>query len=159
MQVNTNLRFTRNSPLRSVIVDDGTGIPLYKLETPRRQINRTTHIWKFSPTDDINVEALLASKCDCSDSVKSNAKRNSGTSSDSPTIPPAKEEDVESEAGRDDIQIEFDELDGEADNEIARIHWRLFSPTRVVFAGQIANKTKLLEKTGTQVPTFVIMDP
>jgi len=140
--MNTNLSFTRNSPLRSVLVDDSTGRPLYKLETPRNLTNNTTRIWKFSPTEDIDIEGLLTSGCDCSDSTSST---NPGTSSDS-AHPPVKKDDTE--GNQDDIEIMFDELDGGADNEIARIHWRWLSSPRVVFRGKIADKKELMKTSG-----------
>lgn len=133
MSTNTNLLFTRNSTSRTVLVDESTGRPLYKLETPRGVFRETTRIRKFAPTDDIDIERLLASGCE-----------------DSEGSADIKEEKLEGDP--DEIEIESDKTGGWIDsNEVARIHWShlKLAPDRVVFRGQISDKRKLIEKSGT----------
>ena len=41
------LRFARNSPLRTTLVDESTGHAKYKIETPMRIARSVTRIWKL----------------------------------------------------------------------------------------------------------------
>lgn len=125
-----NLRFTRNSSLRTVLVDESTDRPLYQLETPRNLARKTTRIRRFAPTDDINVEELIASACDASEF------NTGGVLSEHEPQPEEDPEENEAESGN---------LDKDS-NETARVHWNVLGPVRVVFRGQILDKKKLMVK-------------
>ena len=52
--MNTNLVLTRNSPLRTVLVNQGTRQPLYKIETQQKITRTITRVYKISPSTRID---------------------------------------------------------------------------------------------------------
>ena len=116
--------FTKNSPLRTTLVDEATGHAKYQIETPIRIVGSVTRIRKF----DIPPQAPLIR----------NEKANSDHSDD-PTDKGKKKTSKWKMAGR--------KL-SETDDEIARIHWKCLSPSRIDFRGKVTTRKEFLPRTG-----------
>ena len=122
------LRLSRDSPLRTTLVDEATGHAKYQIDTPIKIARSVTRIRKFdSPTqpplhwrDD---DHSSASGDDITDKKRSKSK----------------EEEEGDETGA--------ELP-ETSDEIARIYWKWFSSDKIVFQGRITSRTEFLPKTG-----------
>jgi hypothetical protein len=133
----TNLYFTRNSPLRTTIVDEQTHRPLFRLETPQRVRRRTTTIRRLALTEE--SDRLLSSTKDLEDE---------DSDSDSSTLW-SKKDESESEQ---EPELEADETDVSAPvDEVARIHWHLFRADQVVFKGQMLKRSEILPRSGLYV--------
>ena len=123
------LRLSRDSPLRTTLVDESTGHAKYQIDTPIKLARSVTRIRKFdSPTqpplhwwdDDPGSD----SGDDITDKKGSNSK----------------EDEEEEGETRGELP--------ETSDEIARIYWKWFSSDRIVFRGRIASRTEFLPKTG-----------
>jgi hypothetical protein len=125
MNSTTNLFLTRNSPLRTTIINERTNRPLFKIETPHKVTRKTTHINRVTPTGDMT--GLLSAAAD-----------ESGNESDDSSIHSKKDDEPEPEENH--ISANSD--------EVARIHWHTFYPHKVVFNGQILKRSDLLPKSG-----------
>ena len=126
------LQFTRNSPLRTTLVEEGTGLVKYQIDTPVRIARSVTRIRKLdSPTrpplhwDDADS--------DSDDGIANKGKKGPKSK---------KDEDDREEAGG-----AVGELP-EASDEIARIYWKWFSSDRIVFRGKITSRSEFLPKCG-----------
>lgn len=123
--MNTQLYLSRNSPLRTTVINASTSRPLYRIETPRKFTRKTTRIYRVPPTGDL--EPLLPSSSDSPDEQERSL-------------------DMDTHTGGE----EHLDLDGPMEeDEMARIHWHHFSPHRVVFNGQLLKRSQLLPKSGT----------
>jgi len=130
------LRFARDSPLRTTLVDEATGYAKYQIDTPIKLVGSATRIRKFdSPTqpplhwdDDDDDDSGFGG--DITD-VK---KRRSG-----PTWSRSYKEGHEEAPGP--------EL-AETSDEIARIHWKWFSSDRIIFRGRVQSRAEFLPKCG-----------
>ena len=120
------LRFTRNSPLRTTLVDETTGDVKYKIKTPIRIARSVTRITKFKP----RTETPLHPDVD----GNSDSGRNT-----------MKEEKSNSKGGAAN-EIKTEPL--EISDEIARIYWKWFSPNRFIFRGKTATRREFLPKCG-----------
>jgi len=119
------LRLSRDSPLRTTLVDEATGHAIYQIDTPMKITGSVTRIRKFdSPT-----QPPLHWDND--------RDSNSGDDITDKKKPKSKEEE-EGETG---------ELP-ETSDEMARIYWKWFSSDRIVFRGRITSRTEFLPKTG-----------
>jgi len=128
------LRFTRDSPLRTTLVDEATGYAKYQIDTPIKLVGSTTRIRKFdSPTqsplhwDDNDDDS------DSGSDITDVKKRSGSTGSRS-----YKERHEEAPGP---------EL-AETSDEIARIYWKWFSSDKIVFRGRIQSRAEFLPKCG-----------
>jgi len=127
------LRFVRNSPIRTTLVDEATGHVKYKIDTPKKIARSVTRIKKFHlPTqpplhwdEDDNPD----SGDDITDKGKKKEKPEEGRKD--------QEEEHETEAES-----------SETSDEIARIYWNWFSPDRIIFQGRITDRAEFLPKAG-----------
>lgn len=123
------LRFAKNSPLRTTLVDESTGNIKYKIETPVKIARSVTRIRKFeSPTqpplhwdEDRNSDS---GDDDITDGCKKNTSNH-------------EEEEHEAEAEPQ-----------ETSDEIARIYWKLFSSNRFILRGRITTRREFLPRCG-----------
>ncbi|KAF9781720.1 hypothetical protein BJ322DRAFT_240673 [Thelephora terrestris] len=133
------LRFARNSPLRTTLVDEATGHAKYKLETPMRIARSVTRIRKFeSPAQ----SPLHSSEEDDSDSGDDDI---AGNGKEGKPNPP-EENETEGE-----LQ--------ETSDEMARIYWKWFSSNRIIFRGRITTRDELLPKCGKLKGSFTFTGP
>ncbi|KAF9644778.1 hypothetical protein BDM02DRAFT_843365 [Thelephora ganbajun] len=140
------LQFSRNSPLRTTLVDEATGHPKYQIDTPRKIARSVTRIRRFdSPTQpplhqDDDVDS------DSGDDITDKGKK--------------KSESKEDKHNRE----EADEADGgaellETSDGIARIYWKWFSPDRIVFQGKITTRSEFLPKCGKMSGSYMFTGP
>ena len=128
------LRFARNSPLRTTLVDEATGHAKYQIDTPRKIARSVTRIRKFG-----------------SHTQPQHWDEESGSDSDDDITDKGKEK-KKSESKKD--KIEEEEGDGtepelaETSDEIARIYWKWFSSDRIVFRGRATTRSEFLPKCG-----------
>ena len=119
------LRFTRNSPVRTTLVDEGTGLIKYKIETPVKIAGSVTRIRK--------IESPVVWKEEADDSDSS-------------------DDDVADDGKKSDLAKEGDEVDPvelpETSDEMARIYWKWFSSNKVIFKGKTTTRDELLAKCG-----------
>jgi hypothetical protein len=125
--MNTKLIFTRNSPLRTTIVNENTHRPLYTIQTPRQMTRKITRIQRVPQTDDLQP---LFSDGDDLDS-----------DSDDASLHPQKGEDKEDPPEAEEIPSGSDEL--------ARIYWHHLSHNRFVYKGRVMDRRHFMPKAGT----------
>jgi len=127
------LQFTRNSPLRTTLVEEGTGLAKYQIDTPRRIARSVTRIRKL---DSSTRHPPLGDDADSDSDDGTTNKGKEGSKS-------KKDEDH-----REEEQGGAGEELPEASDEIARIYWKWFSSDRIVFRGKITSRSELLPKCG-----------
>ena len=124
------LQFTRNSPLRTTVVDQATGHAKYQIDTPRRIARRVTRIRKLDSSAQHPLhsdDADSDSGDDITDKGESKSKKDEG--------------DWE---GEHETEGELPE----SSDEIARIYWNWFSSDRIIFRGKITSRSDFLLKCG-----------
>ena len=123
------LRFAKNSPLRTTLVDEATGDVKYKIETPISIARSVTRIRKFES----RARAPLHQDVDdSSDSGSDTRDQEMGKRSDF----------------HDDVEDETEAEPHETNDEIARIYWKWFSSDRLIFRGRITTRHEFLPKCG-----------
>jgi hypothetical protein len=127
------LQFTRNSPLRTTLVDQVTGHAKYQIDTPGKIGRNVTRIRKL----DLSAQPPLV--WDDADSDSGDDITNKREKRGSPSKRDENEAEGASEAG---------EQLPQASDEIARIYWKWFSSDRIVFRGKITSRSEFLPKCG-----------
>ena len=121
-------RLSRDSPVRTILVDEATGHAKYQIDTPIKLARSVTRIRKFDshtqPPLHWDEDADSDSGHDVTDKKR-------------------KSKEEEEEEGVDGMA----ELP-ETSDEIARIYWKWFSSDRIVFRGRITSRSDFLPKTG-----------
>ena len=112
------LRFSRNSPLRTILVDEATGQAKYQIDTPRWQARSATRIRK------LDSAAQLPPNLDDADSDSDDDVTDKGKKGES------KKDEDDAEGDEPDTGAE----PAETSDEIARIYWNWFSSDRIVFS-------------------------
>jgi hypothetical protein len=132
------LQFTRNSPLRTTLVDEATGHAKYQIDTPVRIAGSVTRIRKFDSSAQHPYNPDLDADSDSEDDVINWGKKKGGSDSKKHG------NDGEEEEG------EFEAVDElpETSDEIARVYWRWFSADKIVFQGKITSRDVFLPKCG-----------
>lgn len=125
------LRLSNNSPLRTILIDDATGIVKYKIETPLKVARSMTRIRKF----DSPPQPPLDWRDDADNS----------DFSDDDII--GKREEKKSNLAEKGNETDSTELQ-ETSDEMARIYWKWFSSNRIIFRGRITTREELLPKCG-----------
>ena len=127
------LRLSRDSPLRTILIDEATGYATYQIDTPRKIARSVTRIRKFEspkrPPPHLDEDA----DSEPGDGV---ADKNKEAKSEKD------EKDKEQEG--DGMETEL----AETSDEIARIYWKWFSSSRIIFRGRITTRREFLPKTG-----------
>jgi hypothetical protein len=123
------LQLSRNSALRTVLVDQATGYAKYQIDTPIKIARSVTRIRKPHPS----TRPLHHRDGD----IKS------GPSDDITDMGKRKKKSKKHKEGDETVP----ELPGTS-NEIARIHWSCFSPDKIVFRGTTTTRSEFLPKTG-----------
>jgi hypothetical protein len=120
------LQLSRDSALRTVLVDQATGHAKYQIDTPMKIARSVTWIRKLHPSTRPLHHRDEDTKSGSSDDITDIGKRKKKAKS-------------EKHEGR--------ELH-ETGDEIARIHWSCFSPDRFVFRGTTTTRSEFLPKAG-----------
>jgi hypothetical protein len=125
------LILTRNSPLRTTLVDEATGHAKYQIDTPVKFNRSVTRIRKLDPSaEPHNWDGDVDS-----DSSDEEDQKNYKSKKDT--------------KGEEEDDDEGDETElPKTSDEIARIHWKWFSSDRIVFQGKATTRTEFLPKTG-----------
>lgn len=121
--MNTKLIFTRNSPLRTTIVNESNNRPLYKVETPRQVTRKVTRIRRVPQTEDL--KPLIFSDDDDDASASDDSHPAKGESA------PPEEEEIPS-----------------GSDELARIYWHHISHNRLVYKGRLMDRRHFLPNNG-----------
>jgi len=124
------LRFVRNSPVRTTLVDESSGYAKYTIDTPIKIARSVTRIRKFHSPTQPPVHPDEDDDPDPVDDVADKGKQPEDGRED-------QEEEHETEAES-----------SESSDEIARIYWNWFSPDRIIFQGKITDRREFLPKTG-----------
>ena len=124
-------QLARNSPLRTTLVDQATGLAKYQIDIPIRISGSVTRIRKL----DSSTHPLSLDNADSDSDDDSIVKGMEG-----------KFEHKESETDEKDHEAAV-ELSGTSD-EIARIYWRWFSSDKIVFHEKITTQSEFLPKCG-----------
>jgi len=142
------LRFTRNSPLRTVLVDEATGQAKYQIDTPIRLARSVTRIRKFdTPTQ---PPPHWDDEAD-SDSDDSGVGEEKKKSSSDDTADKGKGKDEQEEGAEPELQ--------ETSDEIARIYWKWFSADKLIFRGKSRLRTEFLPKCGKMKGSYMFTGP
>ena len=145
--MNTKIIFTRNSPVRTVLVNETTGKEIYRIDTPRRFVGSATRVFRCDPaappipnfTPRLNWDADEPYKGYDSDerNFLTGIKLN-GRGEDT-------EGDNGAAAAMDEVLEEDLPLMG---NEIARLYWNWFTSPRIVFDGKIRTRAEYMPRKG-----------
>ena len=143
-EMNTKITFTRNSPVRTVLVNETTGQELYKIETPYRLVGSVTRVFRCDPAEPPNpvppLHWAINEPCEGHDSedwelpAEIESDRYGGNESDSGVASP-----VNASPGGDSPL---------AGNEIARLYWKWFASARIVFEGKIRRRAEFMPVKG-----------
>ena len=125
------LRFARDSPLRTTLVDEATGYAKYQIDTPIRLVRSVTRIRKFDSPTQPPLHWDDDADSDSDDDITDKGKKKK-----------SKKDDDDDDEG--EIETELPETS----DEIARIYWKWFSSDRIIFRGKIHLRAEFLPKCG-----------
>ena len=124
------LRLSRESPLRTTLVDEATGQAKYQIDTPMKFARSVTRVRKF---DSATQSSLHWSDDDPGPDSGDDIADKKGSK-------PKEEEEAEG----DGVGAELPETS----DEMARIYWKWFSSDRIVFRGRITTRAEFMPTTG-----------
>jgi len=127
------LRFARDSPLRTTLIDEATGHAKYQIDTPIKIARSLTRIRKFDSPTQPPLHWDDDADSDSGDDIADKGKKKKSK---------AKKDEKDTE--EDDTEAELPETS----DEIARIYWKWFSSDRIVFRGRITSRSEFLPKCG-----------
>ena len=118
---------SRNSPLRTTLIDEATGQAVYQIDTPRKFVSEVTKIRKLDPATGapLNWDDGGADSDDGGDVDKKGALRGTESKGSEP------ETDLP-----------------ETSDEIARIYWKFGWSERIIFRGRITSQNEFLPAAG-----------
>jgi len=117
-------QFTRNSPLRTTLIDEATGKAKYKIDTPRKISERVTQIRELESATQPPHEEIESDSDDII--VREKSEKDERNTTELPVLPV---------------------LPGMSD-EIAKIHWFWFESDRSIFRGMKTTRNEFLPKCG-----------
>jgi hypothetical protein len=143
MMSGCTLQLVRDSPLRTILVDEATGHAKYHIDTPGwpMQIARcVTRIRKFdSPTHPHHHHHWDG------DAESDYGGANSDSSHEiTDTGDHKKWSKLKKDKGGDEMEPGLPETS----DEMARIYWKWFSSDKIIFGGRMTNRLEFLPKTG-----------
>jgi len=148
------LRFTRNTPFRTVLVDEVTGQAKYEIDTPIRLVRSVTRIRKFD-TPPQHPLRWDDGEFDSVDITGEGGKEKKG-SGDGVT-------NVGVKKPKKDKKVKEDEKDErekeETKDEVARIYWKWFSSDGIIFRGRTHRRTEFLPKCGKMKGSYMFTGP
>ena len=142
--MNAKIILTRNSPVRSVLVNETTGKELYRIDTPYRFVGRVTRVFRRDPATPSAPNPIPQSR----DGDEPHEDRVSeelelvaiGRTHDSGEVSGIEEEGGVDGAGEETLGEDSPLVD----NEIARIYWKWFSSPRIIFEGKIRTRAEYM---------------
>ena len=149
-KMNTKIIFTRNSPVRTVLINEATGKELYRIDTPRRFIGSVTRVFRCDPATPSAANPTPTTprpQLDADESPEPGYSSEeewrllTGANSDNAGEENgnAIESEVES-AGEDGLGEDLSLVE----DEIARWYWKWFSSPRMVFEGKIRTRAEYM---------------
>ena len=117
----SRFELTRNSPLRTILVDKATGNVKYQIDTPFRFTPSVTKIKKFDQSQQTSRASV--SRADSTDNLTDMGKKKSKSKKSDANLP-------------------------ENGEEIATVQWHCFSPDRITFLGKVTTRKEFLPKCG-----------
>ena len=129
--MNTKIIFTRNSPLRTVLVDEATGRELYRIHTPIRFVGSVTRVFRCDPAAPPVPNLVSQQHGDASDPHEDDSDGNEGDSGVASTV---------DEAPGDNSPF--------VENEVARLYWKWFASSRIVFDGKVRRRAEFMPMKG-----------
>lgn len=146
-EMNTKIVFTRNSPVRTVLVNGATGQELYRIDTPRRCIGSVTRVFRCDPATSPTLNLMPRLHWNADEPYEGyyseEWKLLTGAKSD---------RYGGGEGGDGGVSAAVNEVQGEdspvVGNEIARLYWKWFASTRIVFEGKIRTRAEFMPLRG-----------
>lgn len=140
--MNTKIIFTRNCPVRTVLVNETTGQELYRIVTPRRFVGRVTRVFRCDPTTPPIPSLMPRLHWDASKPYEGYG------SEERKLLAGDREKDGNDDKSGVDGAVDVDESPAEdsplVENEVARWYWKFFESERIVFEGKISTKAEFL---------------
>ena len=148
--MNTKIIFTRNSPVRTVLINEATGKELYRIDTPRRFIGSVTRVFRCNPATpsaanptptapqpQSNADEPHEPGYNSEEELRLLTGANSGNSEE--------EDGNATESGAESAREDGLEEDSPlVEDEIARWYWKWFSSPRMVFEGKIRTRAEYM---------------
>ena len=136
---------TRNSPVRSVLVNETTGQELYRIDTPRRFVGRVTRVFRRSPATPSAPNPMPQSPRDGDEPHEDRVSEElelvaTGRTHNSGEVSGNEEESGVDGAGEETLGEDSPLVE----NEIARIYWKWFSSPRIIFEGKIRTRAEYM---------------
>lgn len=150
------LRFTRDSPLRTTLVDAATGNVKYQIDTPMRIAGSVTRIRKFDSSTQPPLQLGNIADSDYGGDVTDMGGKRKKDTCDDITDKGRKKKSVSDDitnkgkkrkSKKEKKKDAGAEIHGTSD-EIARIYWKWFSSDKIIFRGRIYLRTQFLPKCG-----------
>ena len=145
--MNTKIVFTRNSPVRTVLVNETTGKELYKIETPYRFVGSVTRVFRCDPAAPPNPMPWL--HCDANEPNEGNDSEERDLPAEVESDRHEREEGNESDGG---VAGAVNTPPGGdsplVGNEIARLYWKWFASARIVFEGKVRRRAEFMPVQG-----------
>jgi len=141
--MNTKIIFTRNSPLRTVLVNETTGQESYRIETPRKFVGSCTRVFRCDPTKPPVPNLTPRLHWDANEPYGSDSeewKVLKGAKLDRHD----EEDGNEGDSGVVSTVDEAPEVSPLVENEIARLYWKWFASTRIVFEGKVRRRAEFM---------------
>ena len=143
--MNTKIIFTRNSPVRTVLINEATGQVLYKIVTRRRFVGSVTRVFRCNPATPSGSNPISELRLDV------NEPQEDSSPDEWDPLAGVKPEDS-GEGARDEVEDGTDGAEVEplgddsplVENEIARWYWKWFSTPRLVFEGKISSRAEYM---------------
>ena len=145
--MNTKIILTRNSPVRTVLVNGTTGQELYRIDTPRRCIGSVTRVFRCGPAIPPVPNLVPRLHWDANESYEGHCpeERKFLAVDKSDRCGEDKEDDNGVSTAMNETLEEDSPL---VENEIARLYWKWFASTRIVFEGKIRTRAEFMRLKG-----------
>ena len=144
--MNTKIIFTRNSPVRAVLINEATGKELYRIHTPRRFSGRVTRVFRCDPAAPSSPNPTPRPRQDADEAHEGYGSEEewrllAGVSSDNSGDENGNATDGVAEGAGEGGLGEDSPL---VEDEIARWYWARFSSPRMVFEGKIRTRAEYM---------------
>ena len=148
-EMNTKIIFTRNSPVRTVLVSGTTGQELYRIETPCRFVGSVTRVFRRDPATPPIPNLMPRLHWDAKEPYEG---YNSEERKLLAGVKLGRHGEEDGNGDRHVVASTVDESPVEdsplLENEIARLYWKWFASTRIVFEGKIRTRAEFMPLKG-----------
>lgn len=146
-EVNTRIVYTRSSGCIE-LVNEATGQKLYKIQASRRFVGSVTKVFRYDKATPSIPNAASQSEADGPQETHSSEE-----AGESPGIPEGAGREGENAVDVGEEALE--EHTSLAENEIARLYWKWFASTRMVFEGKIRRRAEYMPYGDRAMMSFV----